>query len=439
MYLRKGKETMRKKKRRTISSKDVIEVREWTYVPPFLINKEDLFVVIPSYLGFNSSILKLYDKKDGMIGVPRYYFEMDKYPPVKGKWERVEFKSNIVLRPYQKEILKEYALALKGDHPYGGIIQMPTGSGKTVVALDLARRLKLTTLVVVHRDLIFKQWIEAIKKFLGVEAGIIRGSTEDIKPITVAMVQTLIRKDSVPYKDYFGHVIYDEVHVMGAEEFNQTIPLFNPKIRTGLSATPQRRDGLSYLFQWHIGDVVAKMDKKLLTPKVLKVEFIHYGISTKDCYFRNKFLKSKYLKRLNVKRRNELVAKLVMKAYKAGYKVLVLSDSIELLKEYDKLIDVVDKAWLIGNRKTYTGRERVILATYGAGGTGFDAPDVDCVVLATPRADVKQAIGRALRPLDGKRRPLIIDIVEGHLSVMRRFFMSRKKAYPAGSIKVITV
>jgi len=415
-----------------------IVCREWMYVPPDMVVTKALEVKVPSFFGKGKKTLYLYKNKGDRIGVPRYFLRLNSYPPVEGTWKRYNFTSKIRLREHQKVIVNTYLHKLK-QYPYGGIIQMPTGTGKTIVGLELIARLKYPTLIVVHRELIFEQWCRAIKKFLGMKAGIIKGSEETIRPVTVAMLQTLMRKKKVPYSQFFGHVIYDEVHVMGAEKFNQTIPLFNPKIRTGLSATPERKDGLEYIFQWHIGDIIAKWMKPAMTPKVLKVEFKNFAISSKGCFVGKKFIRSRYLKRLNIERRNKLVAKLVKKAYQTGYKILILSDSLELLREYDRWIDIPDKAWLTGNKKTYSGKERVILATYGAGGTGFDAPDVDCIILATPRADVKQAIGRALRPLNGKRQPWIIDIVEQHIPIMRRYYALRKKDYPVDQIKVLTL
>jgi len=410
--------------------------KEWLYVPKSAVDLPKLTFSKKDYFGTLKGQIELYKDEGEVVGVPRYFLPPP-YPPVEGEWKTYNFKSRIQLRFYQKKVVERWFKAIKSRYPYGGIIQMPTGTGKTVVALEIIARAKLPALVVVHTEVIYKQWKKAIKKFLEIEAGEIRRDKEIIKPVTVAMVQTLIRKEKVDYKEYFGLVVYDEVHVMGAEEFNKTIPLFNPKYRLGLSATPYRKDGMTKLFKWHIGDVIARMSSTLLTPKVVKIEYNDYSISTKGCFVGKKFLKSEFLKRLNIPRRNKIIVRLATKAYQKGYKILILSDSLSLLRVYDKLLKVEDKAWITGKRKTYTGKERIILATYQAGGTGFDAPDVDCLILATPRADVKQAIGRALRPLERKKQPIIIDIVDNSVRIMRRYYQKRKEAYTGCPMKVL--
>ena len=421
----------------TMKSRSKIVCKEWLYVPKSRVDLNRLVITRQDYFGREQEPLILYENKGDYVGVPRYFLKLKKYPPVKGKWERVELKHNIKLRPYQKDVLIQYAKAVKTKAPYGGIIQMPTGTGKTVVGLYLATLLKYRTLIVVHTEILYEQWKRAVKEFLGMEVGEIRQEKEDLRPVTIAMIQTLLRKKEVPYKEYFGHVIYDEVHILGAEKFNQTVTLFNPRFRTGLTATPHREDRMENLFFWHIGPIIAKTEATLLTPKVLKIEFNSPLTSTKDCFINKRFIKSRFLKKLNIPRRNKIVAQLALKAYKKGYKVLILSDILELLYEYNKLIDVPDKAWVIGEKKTYTGKERIILGTYQASGIGFDAPDIDCLILATPRTSVKQAIGRVLRISEHKRQPIIVDIVDNFSPLMRNYFTKRSKDYEGCKIKII--
>lgn len=401
--------------------------KEWLYVPKSAVDLSPLIIETKDYFGTSKGTIELFEDKGEVVGIPRYFLSPP-YPPVEGEWEKYNFKSKIQLRPYQKKIVELWFKKIKSRYPYGGIILMPMGTGKTIVALEIIARMKLPALVVVHTEVIYEQWKKAIRKYLELEAGEIRRDKETIKPITIAMVQTLIRKEKIDYKEFFGLVVYDEVHIMGAKEFNKTIPLFNPKYRLGLSATPYRKDGMTKLFKWHIGEILARMSSTLLVPKIVKIEYSDY-ISTAGCFKGKKFIRSKFLKRLNIPRRNEIIARLAMKAYQKGYKVLILSDSLSLLYTYNKLLKIKNKAWIIGEKKTYTGKERIILATYLAGGTGFDAPEIDCLILATPRADVKQAIGRALRPLEGKRQPIIIDIVDINVPVLRKYYLKRKEAY----------
>ena len=400
-------------------------VKELTYVPRSALTDDDiarLTVDKINYFGTKKGDYTLLRYAGDRVGVPRYYFKLDPYPLVRGKWEMVNIPFNGVLRPYQREAIIQYMKALK-KFPYGGIIQMPTGSGKTVVGIALSSLLKLRTMVVVHTEVIRDQWLESIRKFTGQEPGLIQQSVRDIQPITVAMIQTLLSA-KIP-KETFGHVIYDEVHIMGAEKFSETAPKFNPKIRTGLSATPYRKDGKTYIFKWHIGPVLYKRSKSMVDVQIIKIRYADPKTSGRGCYVGGKFIRSNYNKKLNIPRRNRLIASLADRAVKKGYKVLILSDSLQLLHAYSRLINHPIR-WIIGRRKDKNEGQPVILGTYQAAGIGFDDADINCVIFATPRADVHQAMGRLSR-YEGDKPVIVFDIVDVLCRQSNIYWKAKKK------------
>jgi superfamily II DNA or RNA helicase len=78
---------------------------------------------------------------------------------------------------------------------------------------------------------------------------------------------------------------------------------------------------------------------------------------------------------------------------------------------------------------------RVVLGTYGMAAEATDVPQWDSLVLATPRANIKQPIGRVLRELKGKKEPVILDIVDEDSWVCRKYAESRLKQYHSEEIR----
>ncbi len=91
----------------------------------------------------------------------------------------------------------------------------------------------------------------------------------------MALVQTLY-KCTPHVSPYIGYLIVDECHRTPARTFTEAVSAFDCKYITGLSATPWRRDKLSKLIFWYVGDVVHEVKKEDLieTGDVLRAEVI---------------------------------------------------------------------------------------------------------------------------------------------------------------------
>lgn len=345
-------------------------------------------------------------------------------------WEEVDIPFNGTLKPYQVELVEAF---LKGNK--NGTISAGTGSGKTVMGLYIAHKIGLKTIIIVPTDRIFHQWIQRCKTFCGFTPSIIRGSIcEYDKPITVAMLQTLAigkRIDRQSLYKVFGLSIYDEVHRLPTEKFSVVARMFWDKYRLGLSATPTRKDGLHDLFFSHIGGVVAKYHYTKLKPKVFFVKYIDHETSTAGCMWNGKLNTARYLNQLvSVGARNKLIAFYIYHGYKKGRKILMLTDRlehIEKVKHHLKSLGIKDDeiGYITGSVKEIG--KPILLATYGSAGLGLDIPELDYLVLATPRADIRQAIGRVLRPK--KHTPIVIDIVDNVAEVMRKYGKVRENFY----------
>jgi superfamily II DNA or RNA helicase len=125
-----------------------------------------------------------------------------------------------------------------------------------MMGMAAAARVGRTTLILVHTHDLATQWAERIRQSLGVEAGMIGGGKHDVQPITIAMLQTLARMpetDVVLLGKRFGVLICDEVHHLPAATMSRAVNALSCRYRWGLSATPEREDGLHFMLEWVLG------------------------------------------------------------------------------------------------------------------------------------------------------------------------------------------
>ena len=183
------------------------------------------------------------------------------------KYIDLDFNGN--LRDYQENIVNTFINHIHSltDNQGGGLLEIPCGRGKTVMALKILSILKLKTLIIVHKSFLADQWIERIQQFLpNAKIGRIQGQIIDIenKDIVIGMLQSLSMK-SYPESIFsdFGLLICDEVHHIAAEVFVRSLFQIVTKYTLGLSATMQRKDGLSKVFKMFLGEVIYKETPKL--------------------------------------------------------------------------------------------------------------------------------------------------------------------------------
>ena len=137
------------------------------------------------------------------------------------------------LRWYQEEAI-EAAVARQNC-----LLRAPTGSGKTTTAIGIIARLRLPTLIVVWTSGLLEQWRQRIAAELGIpesEIGIIGGGKRIVRPITLAMQQSLVKGNAAALRGVFGVVICDEVQRFGAATFLGVVDEFDSHYRIGISA-----------------------------------------------------------------------------------------------------------------------------------------------------------------------------------------------------------
>ena len=350
----------------------------------------------------------------------------------------------------------------------GGIIKLSCGGGKTVLAIYLAHILKLKTLIIVHKEFLLDQWVVRFKFFTNAKIGIIRQDKIDIKgkDVVIGMLQSISMKD---YDDSifneFGLVVYDEVHHVASKVFSKALLKTSAEYTIGLSATPERSDGLLKVIKWHVGDILFTMEKK-----------IDYRVLVKKIYFRSdnkSFIEkkrwfqgrmapdnNKMIENLSeLDSRNQLIIKVIDTLKNMGRKILILSYRVEHLELLKKAIDnkikedgethIYNSYYYMG--KTKKGERRmaekdgdIIFATMQLAEEGLDIPHLDTILFALPvpikkEKDTKikydktliQSVGRILRndKLEELTQiPLVVDIVD-ILSIYQTWAKKRDEVF----------
>src|SRR5216684_6513666 len=157
--------------------------------------------------------------------------------------EPVRFRFQGNLTPVQEEA----ATALL-EHDIG-VFVAPPGVGKTVVGTYLVAKRGCSTLILVHRRPLLDQWLAQLSLFLGIEPKEIgqigAGKKSGNGKLDVAMIQSLVRKEKVEdVVANYGQVIVDECHHLPAASFERVLAEAKARYVVGLTATPQRRDGI---------------------------------------------------------------------------------------------------------------------------------------------------------------------------------------------------
>jgi len=142
---------------------------------------------------------------------------------------------------------------------HGGVIVMPTGTGKTEVALSIIDRLRCTVLIVAPiRDLMY-QWQRRILRGLGNDAGIIGDSIFNVKPISVTTYDSAcIHMPTLG--NHFQLIVFDECHHLPSPMRQDAARMSIARYRLGLTATPERTDGRHRDLNRLIGPVVYRLD-----------------------------------------------------------------------------------------------------------------------------------------------------------------------------------
>jgi len=409
-----------------------------------------------------SKSFPVYQESEKKIYVPRCWgIKMFGYPKFLkiSLGESINLTFNGQLRDYQTKVLNEYLKAIDFGTPDNinkgngtALIELWTGAGKTVLGLKIIEVLKKKTIIFVHKTFLKNQWIERIEEYLpGARIGTIQGQIVDIenKDIVLAMIQSISMKDyNESLFDSFGLSLYDECHHMSSEVFSNCLKKCNTLYGLGLSATMERKDGLTNVFKMYLGDICYKHSKNSSQDNVLvkAIDFIvqddEYNEVERD--FRGQVKYSTMVSKIsNFNLRSDFIVHILESEMfiNPDQQFIVLAQTKNLLNYLYKALcykNFASVGFYIGGMKDEdlkkSESKKIILATFSMAAEALDIKSLTSLFLASPKSDIIQAVGRILR--EKHSNPLIIDLIDNH-EVFLNQFIKRRAFYNEKNYKII--
>lgn len=375
--------------------------------------------------------------------VPRYFFPdrpvaEDKRPEP----TRVDIEFKGELRDATRQV-EAFNKALETGH---GVLSLPCGYGKTTVALAIACALKYRTMIIVHKQFLGDQWRERIHQFVpGAKIGVVQQNKKEVEgcDFIIAMLQSLSQKEySFEDFDSVGTVIVDEAHHICAKVFSQSLFKMCPKHIFGLSATPERKDGLTKVLHWFMGPTFFAVERKNQTDvEMFCVQYDHPMFRDPPPCTRTGKLSLVHMitELVECRERNQMLTRLIAKASAGSRRLLVLSDRrahCEMLHQ----VFAKNSGLYMGGMKQKdleaSSEKKIIFATFSQAHEGLDIPALDTVILATPKSDIVQSIGRVMRETKGKKNNPHIYDVRDEWSILVSMYYKRLKVYKQGGFKI---
>ena len=425
------------------------KLKEELTVSPFLPKSP---VQPPAFPIYRESTTKLY--------IPRHfglnaYGDPDEIRIPKG--DTINLPFNGEMRDYQINIVNIFMKSATKVNKEGicfgggGLLEVPCGRGKTVIACKIMSELKKKALVIVHKSFLGDQWIERISQFLPTaRVGKIQGQVIDIenKDIVIGMLQSLSMKD-YPENMFssFGITIVDECHHISSEVFSRSLQKIITFYTLGLSATMNRKDGLTKVFKMFLGDIIYHEKRESDDSVLVKaIEFITTDADFNETaydYRGNPAYSTMISKLCTFNYRSEFILKILKKELeeKSDQQIMILAHNKNVLEYLHDAINhrkIATAGYYVGGMKEADLKKSetctIIIATYAMAAEALDIKTLTTLILATPRTDITQAVGRILRVKH--ERPLVIDIIDSH-DVFQQQWLKRLKFYKSNKYTIV--
>jgi len=341
-----------------------------------------------------------------------------------------------------------------------GILQAPTGVGKTVMACAIIAERAVSTLVLINKTALAAQWREQIRHWTGIKPGQLGGGRKKTTgQVDIMLLQTLARHGPEEIRELtsgYGQVIVDECHHVAAASYDNAIASIGSAWFLGLTATPERKDGLEPVTAWQLGPIrhvwrdVLPSEATLVAPydgpeRILVVHETRFRAPA-DFFLDEPGAITRLGGVLaGDDARNRQIADDIAAALGQGRKCLVLSRRRDHLATLAGLLPGAEALVMSGQtakKVVEAVRERIreagpadpllVMTTVPFGGEGIDAPILDTVFLVGPISYpglVIQAVGRAMRSYEGKTQVVVHDYVDVEVPVLSAQYGRRRPAY----------
>ncbi|MDO5090559.1 MAG: DEAD/DEAH box helicase family protein [Cardiobacteriaceae bacterium] len=327
-----------------------------------------------------------------------------------------------------------------------GILCAPTAFGKTVTAAALIAARQTSTLILVHRAELLRQWQQRLRDFLDVDEASIgalgAGKNTLNGQLDIALLQSLARREDLPEcLAAYGHIVVDECHHISAHSFERILKLAPARHVLGLTATPTRRDGQQPIVLMQCGKI--RHHARLQDHASLQRHII---FRPTDLPPLDGNIQALFRHLVHHEARNRQIIDDVQVFYQQGGKILLLTEqSKHLFLLADGLADTPNLFILHGKlgkkrrqavldalQQLPDDAPRILLATGRLIGEGFDHPPLDTLFLAMPvswQGTLQQYAGRLHRDSPGKTIIRAYDYVDTALPTLQRMAEKRRKAW----------
>lgn len=335
-----------------------------------------------------------------------------------------------------------------------GILCAPPGAGKTVMACSIIAQRKVSTLILVHRQHLLDQWKKQITKFLGIpakEIGTMSGTKKKLTgQVDIGSLMSLSNiEDLTELSERYSQIIIDECHHIPAKSFEAILKQLPSRYVLGLTATPYRKDGLEKILFQQCGPIrheIKSVDGGALSKSV---NIYETGFRTP----REVGEKPPYHVLVHClthdPSRNQRITDLAVKAVNESSFPLLISDRKDHLDLLQNLIKEQGAIEIIRLDGDLTSKQRrlaieqigtfrvtrtpvLLMATGSLIGEGFDLPELDTLILASPlsfEGRMVQYAGRLHRLVEGKTKVRIVDFVDSFSALLLKMYRNRVKAY----------
>jgi len=359
--------------------------------------------------------------------------------------EPVEFQFHGVLKDYQELAYEEMTTR---DH---GTLVGGAKSGKTVIALYLISQRQQPTMIVVPNVALLGHWKEKLVRFLKLspeEVGIIGDGKFEVGPrVSVAHVSALYRRVR-EVRDKVGHLVVDECHRTPSRTFTQVVSNFDCRFLLGLSSTNQRRDRLSRLIYYYVGDVLHQIDARKATEirAIFQADVVVRQTDFEYPYESSEDYPAMLAALARDQERNRLIASDVSHEITegAGAPLLVLTQDESQDDTLKEMLDkegvsslsldpaLIDKGEKALDRQLQSKKIQVVLANRQVFQKMISETKFEALFLTTPfnfRGKIIKWFQGMLRRDNGQQLMKLYDYVDSKVSILDNFFRMRSYAY----------
>jgi len=256
------------------------------------------------------------------------------------------------------------------------------------------------------------------------------------------MIQSISMKEyDYNLFDCFSFTIFDETHHYCSKVFSNAFYKIGSFYNLGLSATLKRADKLEFVLEWFLFKPVVNVQLLIIEPEIHIYNFYEHPETTIKYLPNGKVNSPASITSITgINSRTEYILNLIKECYKCNRKILVLTDRkshCDLM--YTRLKEHYSVGIYYGGMKQENLKKsnncRIILATYQMASEGYDNPSLDTLILASPKGNIEQAVGRILRR-ENENAPLVIDINDC-ISVFNNWNRKRHSFYKSKKFTVL--